>query len=57
MTADWREHIDLDTQILVDMPDDERAKLHAALQRAEEEIAAGGSTPADDLIRELRAAR
>jgi hypothetical protein len=57
MTADWGEHIDLDTEIPVDIADDERAKLHAALQRAEEEIAAGGSTPAEDLIRELRAAR
>lgn len=41
----------------VDMADDERARLHASLQRAEEEIASGGSTPAEDLVRELRAAR
>jgi hypothetical protein len=40
-----------------DMADDERARLHASLRRAEEEIAAGGSTPAEDLVRELRAAR
>ena len=41
----------------VGMADDERARLHASLQRAEEEITAGGSTPAEDLVRELRAAR
>ena len=41
----------------VDMADDERARLHASLQRAEEEITAGGSTSAEDLVRELRAAR
>jgi len=41
----------------VDMADDERARLHASLQRAEVEIAAGGSTSAEDLVRELRAAR
>ena len=40
-----------------DMSDDERARLHASLQRAEEEITAGGSTPAEDFVRELRAAR
>ena len=40
-----------------DMADDERARLHASLQRAEVEIAAGGSTSAEDLVRELRAAR
>ena len=40
-----------------DMPDDERARLHASLQRAEEEIASGDSTSAEDLVRELRAAR
>ena len=34
MTSAWRKPIDLDTEILVDMPDDERAKLHAALVRA-----------------------
>ena len=41
----------------VDMADDERARLHASLQRAEGEIAAGRSTAAEDLVRELRAAR
>jgi hypothetical protein len=40
-----------------DMADDERARLHASLQRAEEEIASGDSTSAEDLVRELRAAR
>jgi hypothetical protein len=41
----------------VDIADDERARLHASLQQAEGEISAGGSTPAEDLVRELRAAR
>ena len=41
----------------VGMADDERARLHASLQRAEEEIASGDSTSAEDLVRELRAAR
>ena len=41
----------------VDMADEERAKLHASIQRAEAEIAKGGSTPAEDVVRELRAAR
>jgi hypothetical protein len=40
-----------------DMADDERARLHASLRRAEDEITAGRSTPAEDLVRELRAAR
>jgi len=40
-----------------EMPDGERAKLHAALRQAEDEIAAGEATPAEDLLRELRAAR
>jgi hypothetical protein len=40
-----------------DMPDGERAELHAALDRAEKEIAAGKTIPADELLRELRAAR
>jgi hypothetical protein len=41
----------------VDMADDERARVHASLQRAEEEITSGGSTPAEDLVHEIRAAR
>jgi len=41
----------------VDMSDDERARLHASLQRAEEEITAGRSSPAEDLVSEIRAAR
>ena len=41
----------------VDMTDDERARLHASLRQAEEEVVAGRSTPAEDLVRELRAAR
>lgn len=42
---------------LQDLTDDERAGLHASLRRAEDEIAAGQSVPAEDLLRELRAAR
>jgi len=42
---------------LQDLSDDERAKLHASLRQAEEEIAAGQSVPAADVLRELRAAR
>jgi hypothetical protein len=42
---------------LVDMADEERARLHASLQRAEDEFTAGRSTPAEDLVRELRAAQ
>lgn len=40
-----------------DMPDGERAKLHASLRQAEDEIAAGKSIPAEELLRELRAER
>lgn len=40
-----------------DMSDGDRAKLHDALDRAEKEIAAGASVPAEDLLRELRARR
>jgi hypothetical protein len=40
-----------------DMPDGERAELHASLDRAEKEIAAGKSIPADEFLRELRAKR
>jgi hypothetical protein len=39
------------------MTDDDRVRLHASLRKAEAEIAAGKSTPAEDLVRELRAAR
>ena len=39
------------------LSDDERAKLHASLRQAEEEIAAGKSVPAADVLRELRAVR
>ncbi len=42
---------------LQDLSDDERARLHASLWQAEEEIAAGKSVPAADVLRELRAAR
>jgi hypothetical protein len=40
-----------------DMSDAERAELHASLRKAEEEIAAGRTTSAQDLVRELRASR
>ena len=39
------------------MSDAERAELHASIRQAEEEIAAGKTTPAEDHIRELRASR
>jgi len=42
---------------LQDLTVDERTRLHASLRRAEDEIAAGQSLPAEDLLRELRAAR
>jgi hypothetical protein len=42
---------------LQDLSDDERARLHALLRQADEEIAAGKSVPASDVLRELRAAR
>jgi hypothetical protein len=42
---------------LADLPDEERARLHAALQEAEDEIAAGQAVPADMVLRELRAAK
>ncbi len=42
---------------LVNLSEGERAKLHESLARAEEEIAAGRSVPAEDLLRELRARR
>jgi len=42
---------------LQDLGDDERARLHASLRRAEDELAAGQSVPAADLLRELQAAR
>ena len=42
---------------LLDLADGDRAKLHAALWHAEDEIVAGKSVPAEDFVRELRAAR
>jgi len=42
---------------LQDRSDDERARLHASLRRAEDEIAAGRTVSAEDVLRELRAAR
>ncbi len=42
---------------LQDLAEDQRARLHASLRQAEDEIAAGKSVPAADLLRELRAAR
>jgi hypothetical protein len=40
---------------LLDLADDERAKLHASLRQAEAEIAAGTAVAAGDLVQELRA--
>jgi len=40
-----------------EMSEGDRAKLHASIEGAEKEIAAGESVPAEDLLRELRAAR
>jgi len=42
---------------LAALPDEERARLHASLQEAEAEIAAGQAEPADVVLRELRAAK
>lgn len=39
------------------MPEEERARLHADLDQAEKEIAAGQGIPAGELLRELRASR
>jgi len=51
-------HASLDkVEPLLDLADDERARLHASLRQAEDEIAAGKSVAAEDLVRELRAAR
>lgn len=41
---------------LEDLLDEERARLHASLRRAEAEIAAGQAVPANVVLRELRAA-
>jgi hypothetical protein len=42
---------------LRDLADEERARLHASLRQAEEEIAAGKAVSAADVLRELRAAK
>ncbi|MCM2333462.1 MAG: hypothetical protein NDI82_05890 [Anaeromyxobacteraceae bacterium] len=42
---------------LQDLNDEERSRLHASLRQAEVEVAAGKSAPAEDVLRELRAAR
>jgi hypothetical protein len=42
---------------LQDLADEERARLHASLRQAEEEIAAGKAVSAADVLRELRAAK
>ena len=36
------------------MPDDERSRLHAALDRSEKEFAEGKGIPAEVVLRELR---
>ncbi len=40
-----------------DLADDQRAKLHASLRQAEAEIADGNSVLAEELVRELWAAK
>lgn len=42
---------------LSEIPDDERARLHASLRKAEVEIAAGQAVAADLVVRDLRASR
>lgn len=42
---------------LAALPNEERTRLHASLRRAEDEIAYGQSVPAEDFLREFRAAR
>lgn len=42
---------------LESLPDNERARLHASLRKAEAEIAAGQAIPAEVVIWELRTAR
>jgi hypothetical protein len=43
--------------LLADLPDEERARLHASLAAAEEEIARGEAVSAEDFLRDLRASR
>lgn len=38
-----------------DMPDEERARLHAALEQSEKELAEGKGIPAEVVLAELRA--
>ena len=40
-----------------DMPDEERARLHAALARSRREVAEGKVIPAEEVISRLRARR
>jgi hypothetical protein len=42
---------------LQDLPDEERARLHASLKNAEGELAVGKSVSAADVLQELRAAK
>jgi hypothetical protein len=42
---------------LQDLSDEERSRLHASLRQAEDEITAGRSVSAADVLRELRAAK
>ena len=51
-------HARLDeTDPFAQLSEAEREELRASLQRAEAEIAAGRTTPAEDLVRELRSVR
>lgn len=49
-------HLD-DVDPFANMPDDERAKLHASLERAEREIEEGKGISGAEFLRELRALR
>jgi hypothetical protein len=40
-----------------DLDEEDRARLHAALDRADEELRAGKSIPGDQVIAELRAGK
>lgn len=40
-----------------DLTDDERAALHASLERATQEAKSGKARPAEDVVRELRRPR
>ena len=49
-------HLD-DKDAFADMPDEERERLHAALDQSEKEFEAGEGIPAEQALRELRESR